>query len=79
MPKFIGFFIISFVIISSCTNHPEKKDADVVIIADGQMPAVASIDSNSLHIIFGKGDSLLYTSSNNKAISFSTPGVLSGH
>ncbi len=73
MTRWIGCVIVFFLIASSCINHSEKKDAGIVKVADGQMPSIASNNSDSLDIVFGKGDSLMYTSSSNSASSFSSP------
>src|SRR5262245_9832469 len=47
------------------------------IIATGQMPAVARDHSNNLHLVYGKGDSILYSYSSDHGKTFSTPALIS--
>lgn len=45
-------------------------------IGKGQMPAIALDKKGTVHLIYGSGDSLLYSSSNDKGSSFSKPELI---
>lgn len=53
----------------------ESKPADVTekIIATGRMPAIAKDEAGNIQLVYGSGDSIMYASSKDKGISFSTP------
>lgn len=55
----------------SCQN--KKEDTDVTTIATGKMPALAKDANNSIHLVYGYGDSIMYCNSQNKGSSFSAP------
>ena len=66
----IGFvFLLLFV---ECRRRHQSNDSGVVLIASGQMPAVSSDKDQVIHLVYGVGDSVMYTFSNNKGISFSS-------
>ncbi|HTE33742.1 MAG TPA: hypothetical protein VK666_25350, partial [Chryseolinea sp.] len=46
-------------------------------IGIGQMPNVATDSNGNIHLVFGKGDSIMYSSSTDKGISFSRPELVS--
>lgn len=69
-------FIVLLLAIASCSTTQEKT-----IIAAGQMPAIAKDNNQNIHLVYGSGDSIFYTFSNNKGASFTNPqlvGILSG-
>ncbi|HEV8083513.1 MAG TPA: sialidase family protein [Chitinophagaceae bacterium] len=76
MTKRIWFVIISFLLLSSCRDQSKKNDVGINTIANGQMPAITADDAHSLHIVFGKGDSIMYTASDKTGSSFSLPVVI---
>lgn len=45
-------------------------------IAVGQMPAIAKDNQQNIHLVYGSGDSILYTFSNNKGSSFASPQLV---
>jgi hypothetical protein len=57
--KIFILFIFSFVILSAAL--PQNNTAG--IIANGQMPYIIRDKSNTIHIVYGHGDSILYISS----------------
>src|SRR4051812_25613040 len=69
--------ITFFLLISACSERKAQIKSDFVL-ADGQMPAVTKDNANNLHIVFGIGDSIMYTYSSDDAITFSEP-VLIAH
>src|SRR6516225_4068431 len=46
------------------------------IIAKGTMPNLAVDGENKIHLVFGKGDSLLYSNSPDQGATFSTPSLI---
>ena len=61
------------------TSCSEKKASinDDLIIANGQMPALAKDKDDNLHLVYGTGDSIMYVYSDDKAITFSRPVLIS--
>ncbi len=70
-------FIPALVLCSffSCTQKKVQLRSDF-IIAYGQMPAIAKDNSNGLHLVFGTGDSIMYTYSNDEGSTFSSPALI---
>jgi hypothetical protein len=63
-------FIMVFVF-TACRNNNSDT------IATGQMPNVAKDNSGNIHLVYGSGDSILYSYSSDKGKSFSSPSVVS--
>ncbi len=75
--KHAAFILVFFI---ACKEQT-KTDLQVVPIAVGQMPALAKDANNNIQLVYGIGDSLMYTYSTNKGNSFSSPvliGTLQG-
>lgn len=70
--KSISCFFLSFLLL--IIGYSQKKNSDVVI-AKGQMPNIAKDKRNTIHIVYGSGDSILYISSNN-GIYFTAPSLV---
>lgn len=70
--KFVAACLILFV---ACTEQ-KKTDLSVVTVAHGQMPALAKDASNNIQLVYGSGDSLMYTYSTDKGNSFSAPVLI---
>lgn len=47
-----------------------------MFVADGQMPALASADGNSIQVVYGQGDSIMYSALDRTADSFSRPFII---
>jgi hypothetical protein len=60
--------------LSACSQKVHSKND--FIIADGQMPAMAKDNNNKLHLVFGKGDSIMYTYSTDNGNTFSKPVLI---
>lgn len=82
MQKIKAIFLlkISFLIFIACCfiSCKEKKaiaKADFVI-GDGQIPNIAKDKNGTIHLVYGLGDSILYTSSSDNGQSFSSPSVV---
>lgn len=58
------------------TSDAQKIIQDDFIIGEGQMPNVTKDFSNNIHIVYGSGDSILYSYSKDNANSFSKPSLV---
>lgn len=63
---------VVFIMISLNLNAQQAKQKSITIGA-GQMPSVVQDKQRNLHVVFGRGDSLLYAFSTNQGTSYSTP------
>ena len=66
---------IAFCTLISCDEKKVFSKADFVI-ANGQMPDLVKDKNDHLHLVYGVGDSIMYTSSSDKGISFSSPSLV---
>jgi hypothetical protein len=66
--------ILSVFLFASFTSRPSVQFESV--IGAGQMPAITKDKSGSLHVVFGKGDSILYACSKNGGQNFSAPALV---
>jgi hypothetical protein len=71
--KLINVAIVLAIIITSCTDQAEENGS---VILKGQMPSLAKDGKNNLHLVYGSGDSLMYSSSSNNGKSFSVPTLV---
>ncbi|MGC4038462.1 MAG: sialidase family protein [Chitinophagaceae bacterium] len=55
----------------------EKAGVLTTIIGIGQMPVVVKDNSGNIHVVYGNGDSILYSYSTNSGRSFSAPSLIS--
>jgi hypothetical protein len=69
----IILFFLAF--LSACED--EKSDISSAVITDGQMPAVAEDESGNIHLVYGHGDSILYSYSSDMGKNFSTSILIS--
>ena len=65
---FVSFFL--FLI-----SYAEKKEVNDAVIAKGKMPNITKDKSNIIHLVYGSGDSIMYTFSKN-GTSFTSPAVI---
>ena len=61
-------------IFSACSEKVQLKND--FIVAQGQMPAIVKDNNNVLHLVFGNGDSIMYTWSKDNGNSFSAPTLI---
>lgn len=73
----ILFFAAAVLVVlaASCEN---KKEVAVLsqLIGPGEVPSLASDTKNNIHIVYGKGDSILYALSKDAGQSFSEPQLV---
>ncbi|MFI5192481.1 MAG: sialidase family protein [Chitinophagales bacterium] len=55
--------------------YAQNKEGNDLVIANGQMPNMTMDKSNTIHIVYGNGDSILYISSKD-GISFTSPALI---
>lgn len=70
-------FLITIIFCSlfSCIQKKATPKTDFVI-AKGQIPNIAKDEKGNIHLVYGLGDSVMYTSSSDKGNSFSTPSLV---
>ena len=68
------FFLLLIPFLFSCKNN--AKDIDSSVIATGQMPNAVVDHSGNIHMVFGRGDSILYSYSSDKGKTFSSPALI---
>jgi hypothetical protein len=65
------------VMFTACKNQSGEENPESIIIGKGQMPNAINDESGNLHLVFGRGDSIMYASSIDKGKSFSKPVMVS--
>lgn len=63
-------------LIAYSVAFPRNKETHETIIAKGQMPNMTRDKSNTIHIVYGNGDSIMYISSKD-GISYTPPSLVS--
>jgi hypothetical protein len=71
--KLTGIFLL---FILACNEQPANNNSPVVLIDKGDMPAIASDKNKAAHLVYGFGERLMYTASNDKGKSFSSPELV---
>ena len=69
------FYIFVILTLTACSGNNKYTYTDLVI-AKGQMPNIVKDKNNIFHLVFGSGDSLLYSFSSNFGNSFSSPSLI---
>ena len=62
--------VLAVTLFLSACKEQEKTGSTVSSIATGQMPALAKDAESNIHIVYGSGDSIMYTYSIEKGHSF---------
>jgi hypothetical protein len=71
----ISFLIIILSGFISCQQKKAIARADF-LIGNGEIPNIATDKSGTIHLVYGLGDSVMYTSSPDNGQSFSSPSVV---
>lgn len=71
--KTLSLIVFSFFLIS--ITYAQNKEDNALVIAKGQMPNMTRDQTNTIHIVYGYGDSILYISSKD-GISFTSPALI---
>lgn len=69
-----GFLIIITVFVCFSCRTNDKKNQDTIAV--GQMPNLSTDHSGIVHLVYGNGDTILYSYSADKGKSFSSPSVV---
>jgi len=72
MRSIILIVLAAFIFISGC-----KDENNNPVIAAGQMPNIVKDNSNTIHLVFGNGDSILYSYSSDHGSTFSPSTLVS--
>jgi len=67
--------IVIALFVISCKDQ-EKKENNGLLIGKGRMPAIAGDNNNSFFVVYGSGDSLLFSSSSDGSKTFSSPALI---
>jgi len=67
------YILLLLTILFSACNDQNKPALSSISIGTGQMPALAKDASNNIHLVYGVGDSIMYTSSANDGATFIAP------
>ena len=67
--------IIAILFVVSCKEQ-KKKEGSGLIIGTGQMPNMARDNDANFYVVYGSGDSIIYSVSSDKGETFSTPGLI---
>ena len=68
------FFLPLLVFLLACKDDAPGIEGSV--IASGQMPGVVLDHSGTVHLVYGKGDSIMYSYSSDEGKTFSSPGLV---
>lgn len=74
--KQVLFIVFTFILIASCADQHTSLNADS-IIASGQMPNIVKDNADNLHLVYGTGDSIMYSYSSDRGATFSAPSLIS--
>jgi hypothetical protein len=72
--KYILVIVITSFLFSSCKDR--VKEYSDTILGSGQMPNAVDDKKGSLHIVYGSGDSIMYSFSSDDGRSFSSPATI---
>lgn len=72
-PAILFFAVFSIVIYSCKENAAEDINA---LIGHGEMPNIAKDKKGNLHLVYGRGDSILYSTSSDDGEHFSAPALV---
>src|SRR5690349_17843063 len=75
MKSYLLVALTPLILLSACKD--EKADVSNTIIAVGQMPNIIKDNSDDVHLVYGNGDSLLYSYSSDHGRTFSVPALIS--
>jgi len=72
--KSIAFLIFIGLLITGCRE--DELTNEIAIIGKGEMPAIVNAKGNTLHLVYGTGDSILYVNAAGAGNSFSPPALV---
>jgi hypothetical protein len=75
MKKFV-LILLTIYMLSACSEKKAHNNNDFVI-GEGQMPDLVKDKNDNLHLVYGSGDSIMYSYSSDHGNSFSQPSLIS--
>jgi hypothetical protein len=69
--------LISFFYFLSSCSEKKLQIKDNFVVANGQMPVIVKGNDNAIHLVYGIGDSIMYSYSSDNANTFSKPSLIS--
>ena len=72
-----AIFFIAFVFLFSACSEKRVNNKSDFVIAHGQMPWITKGNDNNLDVVYGIGDSIMFTFSSDNANTFSKPTLIS--
>lgn len=72
-----SYFLLFSILVCAAGCSPGITNDHDSIIASGQMPNMSGSESGDIHLVFGEGDSILYSFSSDKGKTFSSPELVS--
>jgi hypothetical protein len=71
----ISFTTLLILLMAACQDDTRPVDTTLTI-GTGQMPAVVTTDDQHIHLVYGRGDSILYVNSDDAGMTFSVPSLI---
>lgn len=72
----IASFGILFLLSSMIGSYHVTKNNPDLVIANGHLPKIVTDSQGNIHLVYGTGDSIMYVSSPNQSVSFSSPKLV---
>jgi len=70
------FFLSAFSTLLGLISFAQKSSVTDLVIAEGSMPNITKDNKGNIHLVYGAGDSIMYTASINQGKSFSSPTLV---
>jgi hypothetical protein len=70
------FFLSAFSTLLGLLSFAQKSSVTDLVIAEGSMPNITKDNKSNIHVVFGIGDSIMYTASINHGKNFSSPTLV---
>ena len=74
--RFTFLIVLYTIFTATISGNDARLNPSDTVIANGQMPQLATDHANNIHMVYGRGDSILYISSANRGATFSPPELV---
>jgi hypothetical protein len=68
--------ISACILLMTACQSADQPDDRLITIGTGQMPSLLTTNNKDIHLVYGNGDSLLYTTSRDKGKTFTAPSLI---
>src|SRR4051812_40404474 len=75
MKSLLWISLSGLVLLTDCRSR--EPNSSSTLIATGQMPNAVTDHSDNIHLVYGNGDSILYSYSLDQGRTFSAPALIS--